>query len=30
MGERLLKVGGVTAFTATDYPGQLALSLIHI
>ena len=24
MGERLLKVGGVTAFTATDYPGQLA------
>ncbi len=24
MGERLLKVGGVTAFTATDYPDQLA------
>ncbi|MEC5160336.1 MULTISPECIES: anaerobic ribonucleoside-triphosphate reductase activating protein [unclassified Janthinobacterium] len=24
MGARLLKVGGVTAFTATDYPGQLA------
>ncbi|MDC8757059.1 anaerobic ribonucleoside-triphosphate reductase activating protein [Janthinobacterium fluminis] len=24
MGARLLKVGGVTPFTATDYPGQLA------